>query len=146
MVVVVAVTLLGACGRDRAGSGDDEAHSGGGLDLGVTSDPDPPRSGEPVVWDLRVRNGGDEPATLTFSSGKDGDVVLRRGGEEVYRWSAGRLFTQAVRKEVIGPGEERTYRLEEAALPVEPGAYELVATLAAEPAPGPVRQRVDVVG
>lgn len=143
-LAVAVGALLGACGDGGVPAGSDEQPLGGGLGLSVAFEPDPLRSGKAVTWTLVVRNDGVEAATLTFPSSKPGDVVLRRGGDEVYRWSDDRLFTQVVRKEVIGPNEERSYRLEEGALAVEPGTYDLVATLAAEPDPGPVRQRVDV--
>lgn len=97
-----------------------------------------------VRWALEVRNQGDTAATLVYPTAQEGDVVLRRGGEEVYRWSADRSFAQAERCQVIGAAQ--VYRLELARSPldVEPGDYELVARLAAAPAPDPVRLDVTV--
>lgn len=164
----VLLLVAGACGgeddRRRAGSGD--LPLGGGMSLRFSIDPDPPRAGRPVTWSLTVRNEGVEAVTLTFSSGKSGDVILRPGSSgtprapgssgtprapggktgstEAYRWSRGRFFTEAVRREVVRPNRDKVYRLDEPKLPVEPGRYELVASLAAEPAPEPVRRTINV--
>lgn len=139
MTLLAVMVLLAGCGSGpSAGSEPD------GLSLEVSFDPEPPRQGQPVTWSLEVRNHGQEPVTLTFSSGQSGDVVLGRGGRERYRWSAERFFTEAVRKERLEPGQRKVYRLEEPELRVDPGGYELVASLASEPAPAPVRRQVTV--
>lgn len=106
--------------------------------------PDPLRTGQPATWLLVVSNRGTERATLTFPSGQNGDVVLEQSGREAYRWSGGRFFTQAVRPVSLEPGGTETFTLEEERLGVEPGSYQLVATLRADPAPAPVRRSVSV--
>jgi hypothetical protein len=81
--------------------------------------------------------------TMTFPSGQDGDVVLSQNGEERYRWSAGRFFTQAVRTVELAPSEAYHFTLEDT-LAVEPGSYELIATVASEPAPAPAMRNVTI--
>jgi len=61
-----------------------------------------------VVFTFRVTNRGEQPAELTFRSGRDGDVAVSRDGEEVWRWSDGRMFTQQIRHETLSPGDETT--------------------------------------
>jgi hypothetical protein len=112
------------------------------LSLDVSFSPEPLRTGRPVTWSLEVTNAAEGPVTLNFPSGQQGDVALLRGGTEAYRWSADRLFAQAVVKERLMAGEEKVFRLEEDSLAVEPGDYDLVATLASQPAPASVRLRV----
>jgi hypothetical protein len=85
-----------------------------------------------------------ELVTMTFASGQDGEVVLLQGGTERYRWSQGRAFTQAIRSEDLAPGEQLSFTLDDT-LPVEPGSYDLVATVASDPAPA-VAQRTVTVG
>ena len=106
--------------------------------------PDPLRSGQPATWLLVVSNRGTARVTLTFPSGKNGDVVLEQSGREAYRWSGGKFFTQAVRPVALEAGGTETFTLEEESLGVEPGRYQLVATLTADPAPAPVRREVSV--
>jgi hypothetical protein len=142
-VLVLLVAALAGC--DRGGSGAHGAVSdpGSGLALTVRFD-EPLRSGQAVTWHLEVENRGKDPVTLRFPSGKDGDVVLLRGSSEVYRWSANRLFSQALRDVPLGVGDSHPFKLEERSLAVPAGDYELVAQVAADPSPGAVRRPVTV--
>ena len=62
-----------------------------------------------VRFVLQVTNTGPAPVTLDFTSGQSFDFVVTRDGGEVWRWSADRGFTQALRSETLAPGETRTY-------------------------------------
>jgi hypothetical protein len=60
-----------------------------------------------VQFSFRVVNEGTTAVTLTFSSGKRADIAVRNGsGEEVWRWSDGRMFTQAITRATLEPGEQ----------------------------------------
>lgn len=107
-------------------------------------EPDPPRSGQPVTWTLRVTNLTDQPVTVEMPSGKKGDIVLSREGEEIYRWSDDRFFTLALVTETFGPGETKTFELTDDEFDVPPGSYELEATSTADPGPPPVRRSVTI--
>ncbi len=48
---------------------------------------------------------------MSFPTGQTYDFIVRQGTREVWRWSADRRFTQALRTETLGPGE--TLRFEE---------------------------------
>lgn len=142
LAVLVLMTTLAGCGGDGGGK---ESQSGTQKGLSLSVDFEAPlRSGQPVTWKLEVENGGPEEVTLAFRSGKDGDVALVRGGAEVYRWSADKFFSQAMRHERLAVGEKKTFTLEERALSAEPGDYELLAGLDSEPAPPPARRPVKV--
>lgn len=58
---------------------------------------------------LQVTNTSGEPLTLTFSSGQTHDFHIRDGAREVWRWSADRMFTQAIQEQTLAAGETRTY-------------------------------------
>ena len=116
----------------------------GGLSLTVRHG-EPVRARAPVTWTLEVRNAGTAPVTLVFSSGQRGDVVLAQDGRERYRWSRGRAFTQVFGEMPLAPGQAQSFELREESLVVEPGRYELVASLATRPAPSEVRRSVTVV-
>ena len=144
--VLVLLTALAGCGRgDGGGSESQNGTQQKGLSLKVSFD-EPLRKGKAVTWTLEVENGGPDAATLVFRSGKDGDVALVQGGREVYRWSATRYFTQAMRQERLEPGERKQFPLEDKGFSVEPGDYELTASLESEPAPPPARRTVKVEG
>jgi hypothetical protein len=143
-MLLVFLFGLPVCGGGESSVARAPAPSSGGLSLGVSFSPEPLRAGQPVTWSLQVTNDGADSVTLNFRNGQDGDVALRRGGTEAYRWSAQRFFSQALRHERLDAGQHKTFKLEEEALRADPGDYELEATLAAEPAPAPARRPVTV--
>lgn len=66
-------------------------------------------SADGVRFLLQVTNGGTQPMALQFSSGQSFDFVVTQDGRELWRWSADRMFTQALRSETLAPGETRTF-------------------------------------
>lgn len=143
-VIAVLALVVGACG----GGGDDEdvvlePNDDQGLQLAVRHS-EPLRARAPVTWTLEVRNIGAAPVTVTFSSGQKGDVALYQGGQERYRWSNGKVFTEAFSETAVAPGQALPFELKEPALNVAPGQYELVGGLSSGPAPPEVRQPVTV--
>lgn len=83
--------------------------------------------GADVEFALTVQNAGTEPVALEFRSGLIADFAVYEDGAEVWRWSDGRLFTQAIEAETLAPGESFTdARTWEDA---EPGEYAVEATL-----------------
>lgn len=82
-----------------------------------------------VRFDFRVTNTGEKKLEVNFPSGQTHDlVVLDTLGREVWRWSVGRMFTQALQNRVLRTSDALEYegRWREAA----PGRYVAVATLA----------------
>lgn len=143
LAVLVLFTTLTGCGGDGGASESQSGSEKSGLTLSIEHD-EPIRSGGPVTWKLTVENGGPDEVVLVFRSGKDGDVALVQGGREAYRWSATKYFSQAMREERLAAGERRAFTLEEKALSVAPGDYELVAEMDSQPAPPPARRSVKV--
>ena len=59
---------------------------------------------EPITFTLRVVNGTPSPVRLSFQTGQRFDLVMRDAkDQEIWRWSAGRLFTQMLGEETIPP-------------------------------------------
>lgn len=58
---------------------------------------------------LDVVNEGTEPVELTFRSGRRADFVALDDGKEVWRWSEGRMFTQALDEATLQPGESVSF-------------------------------------
>ena len=87
---------------------------------------------EEVEFAFHVRNTGSDPVELTLRSGQTGELTVTDAetGERVWRWSDGRAFTQAIRRESIDPGDTLVF---ECTWPdPEPGTFEATATLAAD--------------
>jgi hypothetical protein len=88
------------------------------------------RTDDGVQFSLAVENAGDDPVTLSFRSGMRADFAVRDGDEELWRWSEGRMFTQALGSETIEPGGRRSFGATWAE--PEPGGYTAVGELAAD--------------
>lgn len=69
------------------------------------------RGGErEVTFALLVTNRADKNVELLFPSGLTHDFVVRdAAGAEVWRWSEGRMYTQAVQSRLLGGNETTTY-------------------------------------
>jgi hypothetical protein len=91
---------------------------------------EPLARGESVWWAFDVTNLSERPLSLTFSSGQRGEVALSQDGVEKYRWSEGKAFTEAIETVTLQPGKGLSVVLNDA-LQVEPGDYELTATVTA---------------
>ena len=81
-----------------------------GIDVSLTTDQGAYAPGERVTFTLRVVNVTAKPVTLTFRTGQRFELVIRnREGREVWRWAAGRMFTQVLGNETIQPSSELLY-------------------------------------
>jgi hypothetical protein len=78
---------------------------------------------------LKVTNDSKKHVELAFPNGQQYDfAVLDSVGREVYRWGAGRMFTQSVQNKLI-EGEETVHIDERAEMTLPHGKYIAVATL-----------------
>lgn len=84
--------------------------------------------GESVTVAFTAENVGSELVQLMFPDGQTVEVVV--GDEPVWRYGAGRMFTQAIRTEALAAGERLVERVEWAD-PV-PGEYKIRAWLCAD--------------
>jgi Intracellular proteinase inhibitor len=82
-----------------------------------------------IRFALDVTNPTKKDVELTFPDGQTHDfVVLDSIGRELYRWGAGRMFTQSVQNRTIDGGET-LHITETAPLDLPPGSYVAVAKL-----------------
>jgi hypothetical protein len=95
-----------------------------------------------VQFSFDVTNASARKLELLFNDGRTHDiVVLDSVGREVWRWSEGRMFTQAVQAKVLRASD--TLRFAESWRDPQPGNYVAVATLPARNYP--VEHRVAFV-
>jgi hypothetical protein len=106
---------------------------------------DPDNAIPKLLARLTLRHNGPDPIVLTFSSSQTYDLAIKNErGETVYFWSADKLFLQAIREEVIPPGE-RSWVIEAplgTSRPLPAGKYTAEAWLTTTP----TRQFVASVG
>jgi intracellular proteinase inhibitor BsuPI len=113
--VVLIVTLVASCqhpvGRQDSGV---ETQSGTpelGLVLRATKGVY--AQGEPLELTLEVVNRSQRPITLGFRTSQRYDLLIQNAqGQEVWRWSAERMFAQMLGQEVLSPnGGKLTYHV-----------------------------------
>lgn len=93
----------------------------GALDATVTDDS--------VQFAFTVTNAGSDPIDLQFSDASRADVAVTTDGEEVWRFTDGRMFAQVMGEETLDPDESTTYDVEWT--DPESGAFTAVAELRA---------------
>ena len=103
------------------------------LAVTVTPDKKSYRPGEAITITLTVKNKTKQNQTLSFFTGQRYDFEIRQAGNKsVWKWSNGRMFTQAQGTITIAPGKSLTYAETftpgaNDAPPLPPGTYTLLA-------------------
>jgi len=62
-------------------------------------------TGEPAAVSFVLLNTAEHDVNLTFNSGQTYDLELWREEKRVWRWSADKAFTLAIRERILAPGE-----------------------------------------
>lgn len=87
--------------------------------------------GEPIPMTLTLINCSDQQTHLFYKDGQRYEFMAEDAeGREVWHWSHGRAFTQAVGQETIEPGQTVVYAeiwdgRDDEGQPVEPGRYKI---------------------
>lgn len=101
-----------------------------GLGVSLASDKSIYAHGAPVVLAFEAINRSAAPVTLDFASAQRFDVALfDEAGREVWRWSAGRMFGQALGQETLGPDRPRLAYVATFSGRLKPGSYRARAWL-----------------
>jgi hypothetical protein len=115
-------------------SGAAEAEGKAGFSICLTTDKTEYTTGEPICMTITAINQTSSEVCLSFRDAQRFDFYIEQEGEEVWRWSQGRMFTQVLGREVLAPGTSVTYsaKCEDK---FEPGLYVVTGVIAAEPNP-----------
>ncbi|SDZ74296.1 Immunoglobulin-like domain of spore germination [Thalassobacillus cyri] len=82
-----------------------------------------------VTFSFSMENQGDKAYDLGFSSGQKYEIVVKNEeGEEVYRYSEGQMFTQALETKTIEPGESISFE-EVWSADIKPGEYDAAISI-----------------
>lgn len=92
------------------------------------------QNGSALAFTFRITNNAKKRLELVFPSGQTHDfVVVDAAGEEVWRWSAGRMFTQVLQNKILGANGTLAYEVAWTPPPGTDGAtLTAVATLLSE--------------
>jgi len=136
--LLAAAGLMFACGP-RTSSPVAVANPREGADRGVISHVMVDTAGGEVHFAIEVTNESRRRVELQFPDGRTHDfAVLDAEGRERWRWSAGRLFTQAMQARLLDA--HGSVRFDEPWPDASPGEYALLAQLRSDNFP--VQQRV----
>lgn len=130
-LTAAALLVVGCAGSgERTGMEEDVVAS---LEVEVRGE------GDRVRFVFHVTNAGDEPLELTFPTSQRHDVIVTTpSGEEVWRWSEGMAFLQAISHATLASGESWDM---EAVWEPEGRTGELVATAVLTARDRELRQR-----
>jgi len=79
--------------------------------------------GDPFIWPFDLTNLTDSDLALTFTDGQRVEVTLSDDTGEVYRWSDGMFFTQAIEQIDLRAGATLPYVLRSDPVDIAPGLY-----------------------
>ncbi|MBI2843753.1 MAG: hypothetical protein HYX78_10170 [Armatimonadetes bacterium] len=104
--------------------------------------------GESVKLTFTIENRTGQKMTLRFPSGQLYDIWIKKNGAEIWRWSYGKAFTQAITSRALDPGEKMTFteawrQVTNTGDQVPPGAYTIFAQLTTFP-PRPTLVKTEI--
>ncbi|NLY88580.1 MAG: hypothetical protein GX085_03025 [Firmicutes bacterium] len=136
LVLLLLVAGANACLLPRRGKEPEGVLSQpANLCLEIRTDRRVYTAGDPVALSFLLLNTSPTmEARLTFNTGQIFDLVLSQNGQAVWRWSADKLFTQAVQEKTLAP-QEFIFKVlllsPETTAPLAAGEYELEVMITA---------------
>ncbi len=139
---MLAAAIVFACGP-RSHSSEAPERSRTVTGPSIVTALDVRQRGRVVAFTFRITNNAKKRLELVFPRGQTHDlVVIDASGEEVWRWSAGRMFTQALKNRVLDANETIAYEVAWTPQNTNPGStLTAVATLLSEN--HPLEQRTE---
>ncbi|WP_146202439.1 BsuPI-related putative proteinase inhibitor [Gracilibacillus dipsosauri] len=81
---------------------------------------------EGIIFTMELQNKNEEDLSLTFSSGQQFEILLTKDGENIYRYSEEKMFTQALIDKEIRSGEKLFWKeIWQPKRELEPGKYQV---------------------
>jgi len=113
-ILIIASAIFLSCGDSPSSTclditDDPEGNITDGLRVKLSTDKDTYLSGENPELSLTVANVSDQPINITFTSSKEYDFVICRGGMNVWTWSHDLVFAFPITEVTIQPGENYAF-------------------------------------
>lgn len=139
-IIILGGVLLGLSGltvlEQTMARAEEKNAPESGFGMSVSTDRTSYTAGELIGLKLRVFNRTKEALRLHFRDAQRFDFVLAdEKGNEVWRWSAGRMFAQALGEEELGPGQEEVVYSATCEEKLSPGTYVITGVLVARNKP-----------
>jgi hypothetical protein len=92
--------------------------------------------GEPIKMILKVFNYTEEDVTFYFNTSQRYDFIIEdEAGNEIWRWSEGRMFAQMLGEEILGPSNSEVIYTAEYRNKLSPGYYKVTGVFIAQDRP-----------
>ncbi|MGB6369642.1 MAG: BsuPI-related putative proteinase inhibitor [Atribacterota bacterium] len=105
ILVIIAVVVFSGLGLWLVAYGNttsEEKNMNYGISM--TTDKMSYSVGEPIIMTLKVFNYNEEEITFHFNNSQRYDFIIENEkGNEVWRWSEGKMFAQMLGEEILGP-------------------------------------------
>ncbi|MRX52705.1 proteinase inhibitor [Bacillus idriensis] len=126
--IMLGLLFLVGCGQTAEKKDEAEEVSGDVETKGVQLSVEAKEDDGIVQINMTVKNHTDEEKNFEFSSGQKYEIIITDpNGAEVYKYSKGRMFTQALQYLTLPPGESQTYQetwdMKSAGTELEAGEY-----------------------
>jgi len=91
---------------------------------------------EPIIMTLKVFNYTEEDIVFHFNASQRNDFIIEdEEGNEVWRWSEGRMFAMVLGKESLGPHNPEVIYTAEYKDKLSPGYYKITGIFVAQDRP-----------
>ena len=109
--LVLTAAIVFACGP-RSHSSEAPERSRAVTGPSIVTALDVRQNGNALAFTFRITNNAKKRLELVFPSGQTHDfVVIDGSGEEVWRWSAGRMFTQVLQNKILAANGTLAYEV-----------------------------------
>lgn len=113
MMVVLSFILLTGCATVETNQSSDEAQGEKNPAVHLETNVELKQLEDHIVFDLTLTNVGSEDVELLFSSGQQYEITVKdENNQDVYRYSEGKMYTQALETKVIKTGEKINWNVE----------------------------------
>ncbi|MGM0757087.1 MAG: BsuPI-related putative proteinase inhibitor [Bacillota bacterium] len=127
VVLLLVLLVLAACGQQKKDEPNKEV-SGQMGEKTVVLTVDPVQKGSSIQFNMSLKNESDRDIEFTFNTSQKFELsVYDENGNEQYRYSKDRMFTQAIQSFVLKKDEAYDFQ-DKWSNGVEPGTYEAVVT------------------
>ena len=92
--------------------------------------------GEPIMMTLKIFNYVEEDVVFNFNTSQRYDFIIEdEEGNEIWRWSEGRMFAQMLGEEILGPRNPEVIYTAEYKDKLSPGYYKITGIFIAKDRP-----------
>jgi hypothetical protein len=106
---IFLLPMLLGCVPTRPSPGGNGTTPKSGIELSIRTDKAAYRAKEPIKMQLTVTNKGDKPFEYTFSSTQIYDFAVKKEEEEIWRWSADKMFAMVLTDFTLEPKRSIVY-------------------------------------